>query len=56
MSLGEMTLDQRRRAHALLRSALSSRGYLKTTTIMLLEQVLRDAAASAVVVLAKQLF
>lgn len=40
LPLQEMTLDQRRAAHALLRSALSSRGYLKATSIIQLEQVL----------------
>lgn len=37
----EMTLEQRLAAHALLRSALSTQGYLKATAIMHLEDVLR---------------
>jgi hypothetical protein len=42
VSLKEMTIDQRKAAHALLRSALSSQGYLKVTSIMQLEAVLRE--------------
>jgi hypothetical protein len=42
VSLKEMTLEQRLAAHALLRSALSTQGYLKTTAIMHLEDVLRE--------------
>jgi hypothetical protein len=38
----EMTLDQRKAAHTLLRSALSTQGYLKATAIMHLEDVLRE--------------
>jgi hypothetical protein len=41
VSLKEMNLDQRLAAHALLRSALSTQGYLKATAIMHLEDVLR---------------
>jgi hypothetical protein len=40
--LGDMDLVQRRSAYALLRTALSSQGYLKATTIMSLEQILRE--------------
>ncbi|TWT36507.1 hypothetical protein KOR34_14130 [Posidoniimonas corsicana] len=39
--LKAMTLEQRRAARRLMRSALSDKGYLKATTIMSLEQVLR---------------
>jgi hypothetical protein len=39
--LADMTGEQRRRAHALLRTALSGPGYLKVTSIMQLEEVLR---------------
>ncbi|HWP45604.1 MAG TPA: DUF3500 domain-containing protein [Candidatus Limnocylindrales bacterium] len=42
VSIKEMTYDQRKAAHALLRSALSSQGYLKATSIMQLEAVLRE--------------
>jgi hypothetical protein len=45
--LGEMTLEQRRAAHALLRSALSAKGYLKATTIFALDGVLRAIAEAA---------
>lgn len=38
----EMTLEQRRAAHDLMRSALSSQGYLKATSIMRLESILRE--------------
>lgn len=41
VSLKEMSWQQRRAAHRLLRTALSNKGYLKATTIMSLEQVLR---------------
>ncbi|TWU00063.1 hypothetical protein Pla108_10070 [Botrimarina colliarenosi] len=41
----EMNLPQRRAARALMRSALSDRGYLKVTTIMSLENVLRTMEA-----------
>ncbi|SDK23767.1 Protein of unknown function [Catalinimonas alkaloidigena] len=42
LMLKNMTLDQRRRAFALMRSALSSQGYLKATSIMHLETVLAE--------------
>jgi hypothetical protein len=42
VSIKEMTLEQRLAAHALLRSALSTQGYLKATAIMHLEDVLRE--------------
>ena len=42
----ELDLEQRRLANALLQSALSSQGYLKTQTIMRLEGVLRREAKS----------
>jgi hypothetical protein len=38
----EMTPAQRHLAHALLSTGLSHRGYVKATTIMSLEQILRD--------------
>jgi hypothetical protein len=38
----EMTPAQRTLAHALLATGLSQRGYVKATTIMSLEQILRD--------------
>src|SRR5438045_2896807 len=38
----EMAPEQKHLAHALLSTALSHRGYLKVSTIMSLEQVLRD--------------
>jgi hypothetical protein len=41
LTLKEMSLEQRRAAHDLLRATLSEKGYLKATTIMSLEQVLR---------------
>lgn len=42
VSLKEMSGPQRTAAHALLRSALSSQGYLKATGIMIMEEVLRE--------------
>jgi hypothetical protein len=42
LPLKEMTPEQKHLAHALLSTALSHRGYLKASTIMSLEQVLRD--------------
>jgi len=45
VSFKEMNLQQRRAAHVLLRSALSDKGYLKATTVMSLEQVLRRLEA-----------
>ena len=41
VSFAEMSPDQRNHAHALLQSALSSRGYLKTTGIMQLDEILK---------------
>lgn len=41
VSFKEMTLVQRRAARVLMRSALTEKGYLKSVTIMSLEQVLR---------------
>jgi hypothetical protein len=42
LSFKEMASEQKHLAHALLSTALSHRGYLKASTIMSLEQVLRD--------------
>jgi hypothetical protein len=42
VSLKEMSSPQRTAAHALLRSALSTQGYLKATGIMIMEEVLRE--------------
>src|SRR5437016_14452015 len=42
LPLKEMAPEQKHLAHALLSTALSHRGYLKASTIMSLEQVLRD--------------
>ena len=42
VSLKEMSSSQRTAAHALLRSALSTQGYLKATGIMIMEEVLRE--------------
>ena len=42
LTLKDMSLDQRRAVHMLLRSGLSSRGYLKATSVMQLEDVLRQ--------------
>ncbi|MEX0598988.1 MAG: DUF3500 domain-containing protein [Rhodothermales bacterium] len=42
LTLKDMSLDQRRAVHALLRSGLSSRGYLKATSVMQLENILRQ--------------
>jgi hypothetical protein len=41
VSLKEMNLQQRRAAHTLMRTALSTKGYLKATAIMSLEPILR---------------
>ena len=41
VALKEMSLEQRRAAHGLMKSALSQKGYLKANTIMGLEQILR---------------
>lgn len=45
LPLKEMRMEQLRAAHALLRTALSSRGYLKATSVMELEAVLRAIEA-----------
>src|SRR5438477_2724113 len=42
LPIKEMAPEQKHLAHALLSTALSHRGYLKASTIMSLEQVLRD--------------
>ena len=42
LTIGQMNAEQRKLAHALLRSALSEQGYNKTTNIMSLEAILRD--------------
>jgi hypothetical protein len=42
LQLREMTPAQRHLAHALLSAGLSQRGYIKATTIMSLEQVLKE--------------
>lgn len=42
LTLKEMTPAQRHLAYGLLNSALSSKGYLKATTIMSLEQILQE--------------
>ena len=42
ISIQELNHEQRRAAHDLLRSVLSSSGYLKATSIMYLEDVLRE--------------
>lgn len=42
LTFKEMDADQRKLAHALLKSGLSQKGYLKATTIISLENVLRD--------------
>ncbi len=44
VSFAQMGLEPRRRAHALLRAALSSAGYHKTAAVMRLDQVLRELA------------
>lgn len=46
VALGEMTWEQRIAAHALLRSALSTQGYLKASGIIALEDTLRDIEIS----------
>ena len=43
---GDMNIEQRRTAHNLLRTALSSQGYLKAATIMSLESELRRLESS----------
>jgi hypothetical protein len=47
LPLKEMEQHQRHLAMAVLSSALSQRGFMKATTIMSLEQVLRDSEAAA---------
>jgi len=42
LPLGAMSAEQRVAAHRLMRSALSSSGYLKATSVMELERVLRE--------------
>lgn len=42
LPLKEMTTTQRHLAYALLSSAMSQRGFMKATTIMSLEEILRD--------------
>jgi hypothetical protein len=42
LSIQEMNGEQRLAAHSLLRSALSTQGYLKASSIMYLEEVLRE--------------
>jgi hypothetical protein len=46
VSLGEMSPEQAVLAHRLLRSTLSSQGYLKTTGIIYLDEVLRNLASA----------
>jgi hypothetical protein len=46
VSFGEMSAGQAVLAHDLLRSTLSSRGYLKTTGIMYLDEVLKNLASA----------
>jgi hypothetical protein len=45
LPLREMTPDQVKLAHALLATAVSQQGYTKATTIMSLEQILKEAEA-----------
>lgn len=45
VSFNEMSPEQRSKAHQLLQSTLSSQGYLKTTGIMHLDEILRSLAA-----------
>lgn len=47
VALGALTPAQKDLVHALLRSSLSSSGYLKTTSIVRLELVLRELAEAA---------
>lgn len=42
ISVGEMTVPQRKRLHRILSAALSSQGYLKTTSIMHLDNLLNQ--------------
>jgi hypothetical protein len=46
LALKEMTAEQRARAHALIKSGLSARGYTAATQIMELETVLREIEAA----------
>jgi len=46
ISFGEMSAPQARLAHALLRTTLSSQGYLKTSSIMYLDEVLKNLASA----------
>ncbi|GMV26289.1 MAG: hypothetical protein AMXMBFR58_23200 [Phycisphaerae bacterium] len=47
LKFSELSDESRRAVHALLRSALSGQGYLKTTGIIQLEQVLFDSEVAA---------
>lgn len=47
LAVADMTPDQRKALHAMLAAAFSSQGYLKTTTIMWHEDVLREMTAQA---------
>jgi hypothetical protein len=42
LPLGEMNIEERRAAHDVLRSFLSAQGYLKATSVMSLEAILRE--------------
>ncbi len=46
VSFGELTEDQRVLAHALIQSALSSQGYLKTAGIMRIDEILQGYRSS----------
>ena len=45
MPIADMTTEQRRALHKMMAAALSSQGYLKTTTIIWHEDVLHDIVA-----------
>ena len=45
LPLKAMTPDQTKLAHALLATGVSQRGYIKATTIMSLEQILKELEA-----------
>lgn len=47
LAVANMAPDQRKALHAMMAAALSSQGYLKTTTIMWHEDVLHDITAAA---------
>lgn len=47
LAIAQMTVEQRRALHAMLAAALSSQGYLKTTTIIWHEDVLHDNVGAA---------